>query len=597
MKKLVQLAPLAALTLLVSCAPSLGDLSQLGYVGGSAASQSAIQTQVNTAATTAYYSSLANPYAATWLTPGTPTASLASLAGQQYSIPFTNGVVDSASLAAGILVYPLTATASTDGSYTRGTAITPTSTQVLPNGLGGCTVILTLDLSGATVSSPLEVELAAGSLTANKGSSKLNHDANLVLGEAGADDYYFYPTVTGAPVAAVGAQRNPIATITISGGTGPTLGATTATTTVADSAGGTNIDTSSLAAGLSWSKFDSSAGSWNLQSAVNSSGSYAGGTLTYTFPAFANGEIWRLVIDKPTVKESQTVRGFIHQAGYDSANPANRYSYQYFGVGTTSSPFANVAAAGASVYGNIDLSAGHDWSVTNQSFSISLDGASPVVVTLNTNCTTLSGATTSAVVTELNTALKAATGFPTNTTAPSPTSSSIYAKVSPYDPNAIELTRGSNFSGSAKYFTITAAATNDALATLGLAAGSYAGVNAWTGSIAGIALSGSSGSYYLDVNFAPDAQGKAVDQSTVTPATLVMVDATTRLPVCTWSSANALWLSASHLRILLPSNVAATTGSSYRLWLQPTARSLGQIPYADVTRTDSSGVYVESAKF
>jgi len=605
MKHSVWITALVAITLLASCAG--GDFFARGAtVGADAAAQTAAQSSLSSGLADAYNDSKANPYLATptSLTPTLATATLPALAGQRLAVTFTNGVVDTGSIATGILVYQLLATANAapDNSFARGTALVPSVTSVLPDGSGGCTVYLTLDLSGTLVSSRLEVQFVASALTASGGTSKLNKNGNHALGEATADDYYLYPTVTGAPVTAAGAQRNPLATVSFTQGTGPALAATTATFAVSDVAGTFNIDPTALNTALVWSKLNATGG-WDP---LAPTGAYSAttGVLTYTFSAaFANGDIFRVVYDTNNIKESQLVNGLIHQLGY-LTDPANRYGYFYYGVNATAAPFANLAATGlgASAYAasTTDLSAGHDWSVTNQTFSVALDGAAPVTVTLNTAVTSLNaGATTASLVFELNTALFAATGFPTNITTPSATTSSIYAQA--WDSNgdgtsdSIRLRRGSNFAGSGKYFTLAAGVTADALATLGLTAGTYVGMDVFSGNkTTGVSLSGSAGNYFLDLNFGLDALNKGIDQTTVTPTSLRLFDNTTKLASPAWNASGAVWFSANHVRIPLPASFANGT---YVIRVEPTVKSLGGLPCAVTTRLSNLGVYFESLSF
>lgn len=101
--------------------------------------------------------------------------------------------------------------------------------------------------------------------------------------------------------------------------------------------------------------------------------------------------------------------------------------------------------------GNVNLSGGHDWSAGNQDFSINVNGAGALTVTLDANCINLA-----AVISEINTKLGVAG----------------VAGVEAYD-------AGTNFVGirttSAipNQSIILAAGVTDALTTLGWTAGTY----------------------------------------------------------------------------------------------------------------------------
>ena len=116
--------------------------------------------------------------------------------------------------------------------------------------------------------------------------------------------------------------------------------------------------------------------------------------------------------------------------------------------------FPATVAAAVSVN---DLSSGHDWSTTNETFDINVNGGGRVTVTLDATCANLA-----AVIAEINTAF---------------TEQSITG-VEAYDPdvsNCVGIrTTGT---GADKSFILYAAEENNALATLGLSAGTYQGTD------------------------------------------------------------------------------------------------------------------------
>lgn len=152
----------------------------------------------------------------------------------------------------------------------------------------------------------------------------------------------------------------------------------------------------------------------------------------------------------------------------------------------------------AVVDGTVDISSGFDWGTTNQDFSINVNGTGATTVTLDTAC--VSQAT---VVTEINDAF----------TAAGVTGVEAYAVGTLY----VGIRTTANHVGG----FVLAAGTTDALATLGIAAGTYIGATATVSAVSGTTVSGTltltgfSGKITNDVPITSDVAGAAVANGTL----------------------------------------------------------------------------------
>lgn len=211
----------------------------------------------------------------------------------------------------GLTVYSLKNAADTDGAYSRNASI-PYTAVVSREG-NDSVAILTMDLSGTAISNLIEVYGAAATLRANSGNLQLNLDGNKTPGQS-SDDFIAY-AVTGGPINAVGAARNPQATINGGALGGFAVGTTTLTTTITDSAGTFNLTLASIGATFALEKW--SADGW--AAVALGSGTYTNttGVLSYTVPAMVDREIYRQTIDTTIASESTLVRGYTHKAEYD----------------------------------------------------------------------------------------------------------------------------------------------------------------------------------------------------------------------------------------------------------------------------------------
>ena len=115
------------------------------------------------------------------------------------------------------------------------------------------------------------------------------------------------------------------------------------------------------------------------------------------------------------------------------------------------------ASTKGSLLGNVNLTGGHDWSGTSQAFSVTVNGAGPTVVTLDSDCADLP-----AIVSEINASLATA---------------GITAAEAYSSGNFVGLR--TTTTGSTKIIVLAAGGT--ALTTLGWTAGTYTGTDAASG--------------------------------------------------------------------------------------------------------------------
>ena len=331
MKSIRKYISVAALGLFVALfAMSCGANPFIVFIGADQTGETAIYVVSNTAESGTrgleYDVLTANPTAAT---------------DQTLAFEFLGGVVDSDTVATGILVYPLSDAAAATSVYVRGTALVPTSTAVVPNNVGDSIVRITVDLSGATISDLLEVAMDPAILTANGGLIKLNQDGDAVSGEAQDDAVVAYITVGGAPtvVLATGVQKIDPQTTVTAGGAGMggfAAGAAIVTMNASNTSGAfDSLTADSVASSFVFRKFafDTTTSTWSL-TAITDTPTYDDTTGVVSFaltPALANLDVLRVDWDRTTVAESAAYRGFIHKGTTDVSYAG---STAYYGVGT-----------------------------------------------------------------------------------------------------------------------------------------------------------------------------------------------------------------------------------------------------------------------
>ena len=296
---------------------------------------------------------------------------LSYAADQVLELQFAGGLIDEASALTGIIFYPLT-DGTADNPYNRGTALTISSVQVLPDGANDSIVLIYFaDFSANTaVSDNIEMEidpmLATGALTADGGVSFLNQDGDDTPAEATQDVAIAYIAVSGAPTAITAGtyERNPQATVTADGAgiTGFTAASTQLDMTVSNSDGGTTlIDETSLASSFTVRKFsfDTTTFAWTLSATVVSATTYTAGNIAFTVPALADFEVYRVDWDNRTVTETAAVIGYTH-FGTNDQNSAPSFaiysvgSFQGFSAtptvtGDTHSEYVEVVFVGTEV--------------------------------------------------------------------------------------------------------------------------------------------------------------------------------------------------------------------------------------------------------
>ncbi|MFP4384030.1 MAG: hypothetical protein ACLFSE_08265 [Spirochaetia bacterium] len=487
MKKLIFLMITSALLLvaLTGCKP------KFSLFGGTTNLSDEEITEINTDAETVDTNNTASAIDDMGVT--LDSDSLAPFADQQFKVTFANGVVDADTISAGIVVYELTDTAAADGAYTRGEQLTISDPVVVPDGSGGSSVAGTLDLSGTTVSTQLEVHIIAGTLTANGGMVTLNEDGDSFQGETDEDqdDFYGYITVAGAPVAAAGDPRDPRAALTVVNMSPLIDGGTTIVFDVLNTALGTDrMTVDSLSPGFSFFS-QASDGTWTALTPTDTAYNDATGELTFTFDSeFEQGEIYWLNFDLYNIAESESVNGFIHRLSTKN-DEDERYYDSFETPEAHDSILVDQADEYAGVTGTVDLTGGHDWTGTNETFDISYNGGTVYTVTLDTNAGDLAD-----VVTDLETAIDTAVGDGTIFTVN--TVSGMYVQI---------VFDDADYIGDDNYFTLAAGDPEDALATLGLAAGTYVGEDAWTYSgtakevADGLAVGGDEYSRWVEMHF------------------------------------------------------------------------------------------------
>ncbi len=560
---------------LAGCKPTISTFDKGDIIGADAAAQTALQNAAATGLATKYRDSIN--------VPGTPLnvptffttmqTTFVPAASQKVILDFTNGIVDSASLA-GIALYNLSTTAAVaDAAIGRGTAIAPTATAVIDNKDGTSKVILTYDFSAAT--NTVELVLSAATLTANSGTNKLDANGNTVKGEAIVDDLITYLTVqSGSACAYTGAdERDPQGTVTV--GT-PTWDSTTTYIATASNSNGsdTNITAASLSPGYSWAKLDTATGTWT---ALAPTATYATGTLTWTFPtAIGENDLIRVCTDVSLITESAEVRGSIHKAGWAIGDA--RLSYSLLAVNGrtnyTNSLFASATDRNAKAVATAEFTS-FDWLTTNQSFKVRrLSQTTDTTVTLNLNATSAGNA-----VTAINAALTTA-GISTVTDL-------VASQVN----GRIILTSGGT-AGADDYFVLSAG-TVDALATMKIAAGVYTGANA--------VASGLSGTYttdkgYIDFNFARDKWNGTVNAATIVPAGLIVYNNTTKQAI-PWVAADLTQLSSTQFRLRLsPAAMSAAGTGTYKIRVLPSVVSGNGFIY-NTTNDGKGNFYAESGTF
>lgn len=556
------LAGLALIVLMGACRVVVNPFVDGSTVGADATAEATLVSDLSDAAIQWYEESTGYPTNGTPLTPALASGTLPALAGQVIRVTFTNGIIDAGTIAAAVAVYPLTVTAAADGAYTRGAALAVTA-SVVPDGTGGSRLELAADLSAATVSDQLELVILGSALTANNGSNRMDLDGDGVYGEAGEDDLVDYVTVTGAPVTAVGNARAPQGLVAITAYGNVVVGQTTIVLTVQNGAGGVSgMTAASLSAGLTVAMFAAATGTW---ATVTPTYTYDdAGSLTATFPtAFVAGDLLRWTVNTYLVTESATVRGYTHRAGYNGADPGVRDSIRYRGA-VHATFLANVTAARPEARGTAKVTTFADYSAANKDFAVSSNGGSPTTVTLVANTTSLA-----TLVTAVNDAFTTA-GVDANYQA-----SQIdidYDSVN----DAVRIARISGSTGIAQYITLAAGAA-DALAGLGMAAGSYTGKSALTGSpFAGFTQSAQSTSdhaRWVELNFSG-----GVSVATVSASSIQIIDTADDLPVA-WTTVGAV--SATAVRISLPATFLGD--GTYLLRIHPTVTDTAGVPYADTS--------------
>jgi hypothetical protein len=250
------------------------------------------------------------------------------LTGQKLVISFTganlSAAADVTNLASALAVYKLGATAAADGAYSRGAALSLGTPEVSYTG-GATVVIYTLSLTGDTaISDQVEVAIAGDKLTAAGGNKILDLDGDKVAGEAGDDDYIKYIGVGGAPVTALGAARDPLASLggLVVNGASITNASTVVTFSALTTVGlvPANVDLSVLSTAVGLQKWNATSSTWDA--VTGTTPAYNGTTGVYSITlgtAMALGEVYRVVYTNPSnIAEKAAVRGYIHRWSYNN---------------------------------------------------------------------------------------------------------------------------------------------------------------------------------------------------------------------------------------------------------------------------------------
>ncbi len=141
---------------------------------------------------------------------------------QTIIINFSNGIVDSASAATNISIYPLSDAADATTAYERGTALSLTPV-VYQSSATDSDVVYELD--GTTIATSLLEIVVESTLTADNGSVTLNSDGDGIPGEAEDDEIRYVPVTqtanapSGFTPVATGRERDPLTTFSYRGGT------------------------------------------------------------------------------------------------------------------------------------------------------------------------------------------------------------------------------------------------------------------------------------------------------------------------------------------------------------------------------------------
>ena len=311
MKTMTRLLVLAVVAVFVFTACQPGAFAP--FIGGSQEAEDTLISETNTAVAGADPTGAPFQHNATTATPYDATDE------QRIVLEFDDGVVDvnDDGSIPGLTVSALADTADSDGLYDPTGTISYSAT-VVPDGNGNSTVTLTMDLSGSTVSTVLEVQMDPTALTAYSGAKLLNQDNDEVPGESPDDAVYLYPTVPNAPVTAAGAQRDPRAPITLGFPGAPTAGSTDFPTVSPTGGAPGDFSQSSLSAGISvWEL-----GSDLAWSEVSVSYAYDTGTgnLTISLPENAeNGDIYQVRHNQYNIASSETISGFVQRVSTDQS--------------------------------------------------------------------------------------------------------------------------------------------------------------------------------------------------------------------------------------------------------------------------------------
>ena len=327
MKTMTRLLVLAVVAVFVFTACQPGAFAP--FIGGSQEAEDTLISETNTAVAGADPTGAPFQHNATTATPYDATDE------QRIVLEFDEGVVDvnDDGSIPGLTVSALADTADADGLYDP-TGTIGYSATVVPNGNGNSTVTLTMDLSGSTVSTVLEVQMDPTALTAYSGAKLLNQDGDEVPGESPDDAVYLYPAVPNAPVTAAGAGRNPRLGITLGFPGAPTAGSADFPPVIPTGGAAADFSQSSLSAGISvWEL-----GSDLAWSEVNVSYAYDTGTgdLTISLPENAeNGDIYQVRHNQYNIASSETISGFVQRESTDQS--ADVQKSDLYVVGTTGS--------------------------------------------------------------------------------------------------------------------------------------------------------------------------------------------------------------------------------------------------------------------
>jgi hypothetical protein len=469
------------LALATACKPALPGFTAGQEIGADANAQTTLKTGIATQTLAETNADQTNPAGTSGLNFSIDASTLFAAADQTVILRSTNGLFDSASFATGFYVYALTATAATDGAVSRGVSI-PYTTQIVPEGNGGSSAILTINLSYFTgLSSTVEIYVSATALTANGGTLRLNTDGDAIMGEANDDDVYVYRTVTGTGlVAPAGAYKNPREFINIVAYDDFGLADATAIVYFENSDGGyTDMTADSLKGGFLLQKMNATGG-FDTVPFATATYDNATGALTLTIAtAPVLGEVYRWVITPASINESAAIDGFIHGLlldgnangtyqlgepiwfwdGIRESDQSHEVAYSYLAINGPGGDFAPFASAGdmaprADATANpMDLT----YLALPKTFGVSQNGGAVTTVTLNQDYIDLD-----ALVSAIDAAL--------------PPAYTVTATDRDGDGAADDgFMIQSTTAGADQYITISDGVTFSALTDLGLTAGTYVG--------------------------------------------------------------------------------------------------------------------------